>query len=128
MAAGRVAGWPWRRPPRRLADLQRRYGRDSVAVYQGNPLVQVLIRSRVGQIAAPLQLTTALPPGVVSFPHGYGHERAGTRLRVAEAAPGACINSITSDTDLDELSGTSSWNGLQVTVTAAEPPRTLPNW
>jgi anaerobic selenocysteine-containing dehydrogenase len=88
---------------------------------------QVLIRSRVGQIAAPLQLTTALRPGVVSFPHGYGHGRAGTRLRVAEAAPGVCINSITTDTEIDELSGTSSWNGLQVTVTAAEPPRTLPN-
>jgi anaerobic selenocysteine-containing dehydrogenase len=52
---------------------------------------------------------------------------AGTRLRVAEAAPGACINSITTDTDVDELSGTSSWNGLHVTVTAAEPPKTLPN-
>jgi hypothetical protein len=56
---------------------------------------------------------------VVSLPHGYSHGRDGTRLTVANANPGVCINDITDHLLLDELSGTSAMNGVPVTVEAA---------
>jgi anaerobic selenocysteine-containing dehydrogenase len=80
---------------------------------------QVVIRSNAGRLEAPLQVTDAIREGVVSLPHGYGHGRDGTRLTVANANPGVCINDITSDLLLDELSGTSAMNGVPVTVQAA---------
>ena len=80
---------------------------------------QVMVRSSVDTLEAPLQVTDAIREGVVSLPHGYGHGRDGTQLTVANANPGVCINDITSDALLDELSGTSALNGVPVTVQAA---------
>jgi anaerobic selenocysteine-containing dehydrogenase len=82
---------------------------------------QVVIRSRTGTLEAPLQVTDEIREGVVSLPHGYGHGRDGTWLRVANANPGVCINDITDHRLLDELSGTSVMNGVPVTVEAAQP-------
>jgi len=82
---------------------------------------QVVIRSSVGTLQAPLQVTDQIREGVVSLPHGYGHGRDGTRLTVANANPGVYINDITDHRLLDELSGTSAMNGVPVTVEAAQP-------
>jgi anaerobic selenocysteine-containing dehydrogenase len=82
---------------------------------------QVVIRSSAGTLQAPLQVTDEIREGVVSLPHGYGHGRDGTRLTVANANPGVCINDITDHLLLDELSGTSAMNGVPVTVEAAQP-------
>ncbi len=79
----------------------------------------VQIRSRVGSVRAPLEVTEALMPGVVSLPHGWGHTRQGTKLRVAEQHPGASINDVTDETRVDTLSGTASFNGLPVDVQRA---------
>ena len=72
---------------------------------------------RVGEI------TNELQPGVVSLPHGWGHDRSGTRQRVANNHPGASINDVTSDLHLDTLSGTAAFNGLVVTLQRADPTR-----
>ena len=57
--------------------------------------------------------------GVVSVPHGWGHGRAGTQLRVAATVPGASINDIIDPARIDELSGTSALTGQPVEVTVA---------
>ena len=82
---------------------------------------EVVIRSRAGTLEAPLQVTDEIREGVVSLPHGYGHGRDGTRLTVANANPGVCINDVTDHLLLDELSGTSMMNGVPVTVEAVQP-------
>ena len=41
-----------------------------------------------GSIELPIEITDAMMPGVVSVPHGWGHGRRGTRLRVAAGVPG----------------------------------------
>jgi anaerobic selenocysteine-containing dehydrogenase len=82
---------------------------------------QVVIRSSAGTLEAPLQVTDEIREGVVSLPHGYGHGRDGTRLTVANANPGVCVNDLTDHLLLDELSGTSAMNGVPVTVEAAQP-------
>jgi hypothetical protein len=46
---------------------------------------KVVIRSRLGTLEAPLQLTEEIREGVVSVTHGYGHGRVGTLLTVANA-------------------------------------------
>ncbi|MBK7539273.1 MAG: molybdopterin-dependent oxidoreductase [Myxococcales bacterium] len=78
-------------------------------------------RTTVGAIDLPVEVTADIMRGVVSIPHGWGHARAGARLRVAAAHPGASMNDITDDSKVDPLSGTAILTGLPVEVVAAEP-------
>ena len=55
--------------------------------------------------------------GVVSVPHGWGHNRAGSRLRVAEQHAGESVNDILDPARIDTLSGTSALTGQPVEVT-----------
>ena len=67
----------------------------------------------------PVEVTDAVLPGVVSLPHGWGHDREGTRLTVARQAPGASVNDVTSEFEVDTLSGTAAFNGVAVHVSRA---------
>ncbi|HVK98272.1 MAG TPA: molybdopterin oxidoreductase family protein, partial [Dongiaceae bacterium] len=80
---------------------------------------QVKVASRVGEIVVPVEATDAVMPGVVSLPHGWGHDRAGTRMGVAHAHAGVSANDLTDERYLDDLSGNAALNGVPVTVTAA---------
>jgi hypothetical protein len=80
---------------------------------------KVRIRSRVGEVVAPAEVTEDLMPGVVSLPHGYGHAATGTRLDVANTRPGVNINSLTDDQVYDEASGCAVFFGVPVTLDAA---------
>ena len=80
-----------------------------------------LVRSRSGTLVAPVEVSDAIREGVVSLPHGWGHGRPGTRLGVAGAHAGVSVNDVTDDTLLD-VSGTSTLNGVPVTVEPAETP------
>jgi anaerobic selenocysteine-containing dehydrogenase len=80
---------------------------------------RVRVRSRVGVIETDLEVTDEVMPGAVSLPHGWGHDREGTRLTVAGAHPGASINDLTDDASLDALSGNAAFNGVRVTVERA---------
>jgi anaerobic selenocysteine-containing dehydrogenase len=79
----------------------------------------VLVRSRVGEIVVPLEVTDEMMPGVVSIPHGWGHERAGNHLSVAQQHSGASINDLTDALSIDTLCGTAAFNGTPVTVEPA---------
>jgi anaerobic selenocysteine-containing dehydrogenase len=76
--------------------------------------------SDTGTVVVPVEVTDEMLPGVVSLPHGFGHDRDGTRLGVAREQPGASINDVTSDVHLDTLSGTAGFNGLAVTLRRAD--------
>jgi anaerobic selenocysteine-containing dehydrogenase len=76
------------------------------------------VSSRVGEAVVPVEVSDDIMPGVVSLPHGWGHGRPGIGLRVAAAHPGASVNDLTDDEQLDELSGTSSFSGVPVAVEA----------
>ena len=53
------------------SDAQR-YG-----LADGEPAV---VRSRTGNVEAEVEVTDAVMPGVVSLPHGWGHDRPGTAI------------------------------------------------
>jgi anaerobic selenocysteine-containing dehydrogenase len=76
--------------------------------------------SDTGAVIVPVEVTDAMLAGVVSLPHGWGHDRAGTRLGVAREHAGASINDVTSDVHLDTLSGNAGFNGLAVTLRRAD--------
>ena len=59
-------------------------------------------------------------PGVVSLPHGFGHNRSGTAWRVAEAHAGVSANDLTDELLVDAVAGTVHLAGVPVTVAAAQ--------
>ena len=71
-------------------------------------------------IELPVTLSDEMMPGVVSVPHGWGHDQAGARLGVAAQRPGANLNDLLDDRLRDPLSGTSVLNGVAVTLRRAE--------
>ncbi|MGZ4455225.1 MAG: molybdopterin-dependent oxidoreductase [Nocardioides sp.] len=77
----------------------------------------VTVTSRVGSVVVEVAASEDMMPGVVSLPHGYGHQVDGTRLGHASKVPGVSINDLTDPERLD-LSGNAALNGVPVTVTA----------
>jgi len=79
----------------------------------------VRVRSRAGEVVVPLELTEDIAPGVVSLPHGWGHDRPGVSLRIASAHAGASLNDLTDELRIDEVSGNAAFSGTRVEVSAA---------
>jgi anaerobic selenocysteine-containing dehydrogenase len=77
------------------------------------------VRSRVGSVEIPVEVTDAIMPGVVSIPHGWGHDLPDTQLRVAARQPGVNSNLLADELELDPLSGNAVLNGIPVTVERA---------
>ena len=77
------------------------------------------ITSRVGSVVAPVEVTDGIRPGVVSLPHGWGHDLPGARLRVAAEHAGVNSNVLADDSAMDPLSGTAVLNGIPVEVAPA---------
>jgi anaerobic selenocysteine-containing dehydrogenase len=83
------------------------------------PGADVTVSSRVGRVTAPAEITEVVRPGVVSLPHGFGHDLPGVRLAVAKTRPGVNSNLLADDEDFDPLSGTATLNGIPVEVAPA---------
>jgi anaerobic selenocysteine-containing dehydrogenase len=77
------------------------------------------ISSRTGSVTVPVEITDSVRPGVVSIPHGWGHDVPGTRAAVARAHAGVNSNLLADELLLDALSGTAVLNGIPIEVTAA---------
>jgi anaerobic selenocysteine-containing dehydrogenase len=77
------------------------------------------VTSRVGKLVAPVAISDDLMPGVVSLPHGWGHDAAESRLQVANAHPGVNANLLTDNEAYDVASGTAVLFGTPVTVEPA---------
>ena len=74
------------------------------------------VESRVGAIVTDVEVTDTVMPGVVSLPHGWGHDRPGTRMRVASARAGVNSNVLTDEAVIDPLSGNGVLNAIPVSV------------
>ena len=79
---------------------------------------KVMVESRVGSIVIPIEVSEEMMPGVVSIPHGWGHDRPGNKMEVAQQHPGQSINDLTDNQAIDALCGTAAFNGTAVTVSA----------
>ncbi|HEX5924619.1 MAG TPA: molybdopterin oxidoreductase family protein [Baekduia sp.] len=77
------------------------------------------IRSRVGELNVPVEVTDDIRPGVVSLPHGWGHDAQGAEMGVAGAHAGVNSNVLTDEDVVEPLTGTAVLNGIPVTVEPA---------
>ncbi|MFG1672525.1 molybdopterin oxidoreductase family protein [Streptomyces sp. Y7] len=89
------------------ADAERLGVRDGAAVR---------LKGAGGEVTAPAEVTDAVRPGVVSLPHGWGHDRPGTRLGHAATDPGVNVNQLLDGSLLDPLSGNAVLNGVPIEV------------
>jgi anaerobic selenocysteine-containing dehydrogenase len=78
----------------------------------------VRMRSRTGELTVPVVLSDDLMTGVVSLPHGYGHQVAADTLHVAGLLPGGNANALTDELLVEPIIGNSILNGVQVWIDA----------
>lgn len=78
-----------------------------------------VIKGPGGELLAPIEVDDGMRRGVVSLPHGWGHDRGGTGQQLAAGHPGANVNQLNDGTHLDPLSGTAVLNGIPVEIAPA---------
>jgi anaerobic selenocysteine-containing dehydrogenase len=76
------------------------------------------VRSRAGSLRVEVEISEAMMPGVVSLPHGWGHDVDGIRMGVAAEHAGVGSNILTDDRVIDSASGNAILNGIPVEVSA----------
>jgi NADPH-dependent sulfite reductase flavoprotein alpha-component len=77
---------------------------------------EVKVSSRTGEIILPVELTATMMSGVISIPHGFGHNKKGTRVPIADLKPGVSVNDITDHDRIDKLTGNAAFSGLPITI------------
>jgi anaerobic selenocysteine-containing dehydrogenase len=78
------------------------------------------IKGPGGEVLAPIEPMPGMRRGVVSLPHGWGHDREGSRMDVAAGRPGVNVNQLNDGRALDPLSGTAVLNGIPVDIAPAD--------
>jgi hypothetical protein len=76
------------------------------------------VSSRTGRVTVPVEVTDAIRQGVVSIPHGWGHDAPGVELSVARRHAGVNSNLLADEELLDPVSGCAVLNGIPVEVRA----------
>jgi anaerobic selenocysteine-containing dehydrogenase len=72
------------------------------------------IRNGARRIDVQVEVSDEMMPGVVSLPHGWGHDLAGTRLGVAAGRPGVNLNALLDENLRDPLSGNAVLSGVPI--------------
>ncbi|MFG6412963.1 molybdopterin-dependent oxidoreductase [Roseateles sp. DC23W] len=75
------------------------------------------VKSAVGELVARVERSADMSPGVVSLPHGWGHDLDGVQLAVARERPGVNMNALLDDAARDPLSGNAVLSGIAVEIT-----------
>ena len=77
------------------------------------------LATATGSLLVPVEINDCMAEGVVSLPHGWGHDLPGVELRIARRLPGVNTNRLLDDACVDVPSGTSVLNGVPVEVSPA---------
>jgi anaerobic selenocysteine-containing dehydrogenase len=78
----------------------------------------VSVTSAAGTVDIEVAASEKMMPGVVSMPHGFGHQRPGVQLSVATTVTGPSVNDITDPARVDAVSANAILNGVPVQVKA----------
>jgi anaerobic selenocysteine-containing dehydrogenase len=70
-------------------------------------------------VTAEVEVSDTVMPGVISLPHGWGHDAPGAQLSVAALRPGVNLNVLMDERQTDPLSGNAVLSGVEVTLSAA---------
>ena len=71
-----------------------------------------------GGLQAQVHISAEMMPGVVSLPHGWGHDLPGAQLSVAAQRPGVNLNALLNENLRDPLSGNAVLSGVEVRMRA----------
>jgi anaerobic selenocysteine-containing dehydrogenase len=71
-------------------------------------------------VTVEVKVSDEVMPGVISLPHGWGHDLPGIHLEVAAQRPGANLNALLDENLRDPLSGNAVLSGVPVRL---EPER-----
>ncbi|POP51746.1 molybdopterin oxidoreductase family protein [Zhongshania marina] len=85
----------------------------ALAIAEGD---MVRVSSRVGSVELAAQISDEMMAGVISIPHGWGHNLSGTQWQTAEAHAGVSVNALTDEMQIDALSGNAVLNGVPVSL------------
>lgn len=79
---------------------------------------EVKVSSKTGNINIPVEVTENIMPGVVSIPHGFGHNKKGTQLDIASKPvyAGVSVNDITDHNRIDPVTGNAAFSGQTVSI------------
>jgi anaerobic selenocysteine-containing dehydrogenase len=72
------------------------------------------VRNGARSIEVQVEVSDEMMPGVVSLPHGWGHNLPGARLNVAAERPGVNLNALLDETLRDPLSGNAVLSGVAI--------------
>ncbi len=84
------------------------------------------LSSRAGSVTAVVEVTDAVMQGVVSLPHGWGHDVEGTQQQVASAHAGTNSNVLADELLVDAVSGNAVLNGIPVELAPVREPAAVP--
>ena len=74
------------------------------------------VSSDVGQVQIEAEVSEEIMPGTISIPHGWGHNRSGIRMSIAQEHAGVSFNDLADEKLVDELSGVSVINAIPIQV------------
>lgn len=80
----------------------------------------IAIQSEVTSVETTAEITEDVMQGVVSLPHGWGHNRAGVSWQTAADHAGVSMNDLIDTNRYDVLTGNAVLNGIAVQVEAKE--------
>ncbi len=79
---------------------------------------QVTVTSNVGSVEIAIEINNEMIRGVVSIPHGWGHNYNNTKMEIAQQNAGISINDLTDANRIDELTGNADFSGTKVKISA----------
>jgi len=85
---------------------------------QDGAMARIFVPAKSGGVArsveAEIEITDEMMPGVISLPHGWGHDQPGTQMSIAASQPGANVNALLDENQRDPLSGNAVLSGVAV--------------
>ncbi|KZX66277.1 dehydrogenase [Alcanivorax sp. HI0033] len=93
---------------------------ERLAVADGDDLV---VSTPSGTLTLPAWVCDDIMPGVISVPHGWGHDREGVKLGVARRVAGQSVNDIIGSNRVEAVTAMAQLNGIPVTVEPAKAPK-----
>jgi anaerobic selenocysteine-containing dehydrogenase len=79
------------------------------------------VRNGARSIEVQVELSDQMMAGVLSLPHGWGHDLPGTQLGVAAERPGVNLNALLDENLRDPLSGNAVLSGIAVQLSRIAP-------
>ncbi|MBD0321797.1 MAG: molybdopterin-dependent oxidoreductase [Aldersonia sp.] len=80
---------------------------------------QVTVRSHIGSIEVPVEISDEIRCGTVAVPHGWGHGEKGVGWSTAAAHPGANVNLLHDPAVTDTFTGNAAVNSTMVCVSGS---------